>query len=563
MTWNGYKAGVAIAAGLSVTGVLWWQAPGPRQLKGEDVAELQAGALERCLVPEESETPLDGITNRVGFYLLWEDIYDKVLVPVRAAALEGVKGTGRMLWLAPQWPEPVEGDTIYACDAGQRVTESYYTETADGWKVTQRLWGSTAVTNVTERVATLGTRHGMAGYRHEPVHPEWYGELLTNCPAAWALWEISQTGRTPEWGLPNAWNRFGIGFAWEHGNWWEQAGLGTNAYAYWCENFASNATVNAAVTGQARTLALVNLEQARCVMTNMARSVYFSRLPVYGTNAGDKVEYRAFTDGISQSGAGPYDLAARMAEALGDWGNYVVTTNGGYGDPLEAWVQLKGTRENGENPTAYDGTEVYGDMTWGHAVNCTVGWPSRWAYAAGYVKAVTVYRLVGPAQVTAAESMPGLMAYASWALTGFEPDTVQPGACNGIMLGMCSDVANFSRAGVTGETLAQSMAGDTVDYDETAAGGIYEHQAQIGEFRLEPLVERVADPVEPPVFELGSAAGPGYAYGLAHLHGNRAEWAHRVYGYTYAEEHRGFEARVRTYGFVTVVEWGWGSSLVD
>lgn len=219
-TWNRYAAGVLVAAGIAITGTMFWERDAA--LRGEDVAALNAEIARRAMWyrltgDQHPSNTWDDADVKIGAALAWRALYGEPqgAVPYGDGAWHGMDGARKMalcesgpLWLDAAAPRPADGDVIADCNAyyelaGTSTGSGYY-----GGTYEKEMWRLTA-TNHVDKLATAAGRSGN--------NKTWPGLAATNAP------------------LCRAW--YGVDGAGAAGDWWEVIGNGETNCAYACEQW--------------------------------------------------------------------------------------------------------------------------------------------------------------------------------------------------------------------------------------------------------------------------------------------------------------------------------------
>lgn len=205
-----------IAAGIAVTGTLWFDRSGA-DVRGEDYAELLAAATERGLAYHTGTNAYAFASNALPSAVRWSDLYGKVMDAGRAMA---TNNGGPVLWLDASGELPEDGDYLVTGQQSWHVAStSLVPYTASGGNTatqTVYVWEpGAAVTNAADMLAAAGTL--------VPADGIWY-------------WPGMETNRLPFAALcAGVSSNASLGIAWEHGNWWTRIGNGTNVYRYTAE----------------------------------------------------------------------------------------------------------------------------------------------------------------------------------------------------------------------------------------------------------------------------------------------------------------------------------------
>lgn len=241
-TFNRYAAGVLIASGIAVTGVLFWQRD-TSALHGEDAAALNAAIYTRMMWHTNIGTNHPhGATNtfgdvRIGYGPKWANLYGdpdsgdpSVYRSGYSAAWHGMCGARGMaltenegfwyngahwdcpsVWLDASAPWPADGDVIADCEVTWTLTaatNSY--ECGESETYTVETWTMTASNHV-DLLPCAATRSGSK--------PAWPKMPPTNAP----VWRIAGfAGAGAETGAKE---------------WWDAIGNGTTNYKYACEQW--------------------------------------------------------------------------------------------------------------------------------------------------------------------------------------------------------------------------------------------------------------------------------------------------------------------------------------
>lgn len=217
-TWNRYAAGVLVAAGIAITGTMFWERGAA--LRGEDVAALNAEIARRAMWyrltgDQHPSNTWDDADVKIGAALAWRALYGEPqgAVPYGDGAWHGMDGARKMalcesgpLWLDAAAPRPADGDVIADCNAyyelaGTSTGSGYY-----GGTYEKEMWRLTA-TNHVDKLATAAGRSGN--------NKTWPRVASSNAP------------------LSRRW--FGVTNALSEHDWWETIGNGTTNYIFACE----------------------------------------------------------------------------------------------------------------------------------------------------------------------------------------------------------------------------------------------------------------------------------------------------------------------------------------
>lgn len=220
--WKTYGAGVVVSAGVMLTGVLWLDRPSP-YIAAEDLVELTAAVNERITVAYWTGTNNPSFSsNVITSFVEWKGLYDDVLVRARAMATNTPADIPAILWLDASVPAPQDGDTIAYSDAGwtlQSITTIELDEMVPG-QPPQLIYNyaQTTLSNSYDAIPTTATRTGENAAK-------FYWPLMN--PVCFPLGSLvfpytTSTNLTAEW---------------DHGNWWDRIGNGTNVYKYGCEKW--------------------------------------------------------------------------------------------------------------------------------------------------------------------------------------------------------------------------------------------------------------------------------------------------------------------------------------
>lgn len=112
MYFKAYGKWVSISVGVAITGALWFARPW-RGYRAEDVAELQAGVIERELIYRLTgdECAISNSYADIGGHILWSRMYDQVLCGARNLATN--VDTHGVFWLPPGI-DIADGDNLYS-----------------------------------------------------------------------------------------------------------------------------------------------------------------------------------------------------------------------------------------------------------------------------------------------------------------------------------------------------------------------------------------------------------------------------------------------------------------
>ena len=217
-TWNRYAAGVLVAAGIAITGTMFWERDAA--LRGEDVAALNAEIARRAMWyrltgDQHPSNTWDDADVKIGAALAWRALYGEPqgAVPYGDGAWHGMDGARKMalcesgpLWLDAAAPRPADGDVIADCNAyyelaGTSTGSGYY-----GGTYEKEMWRLTA-TNHVDKLATAAGRSGN--------NKTWPRVASSNAP------------------LSRRWH--GVTNALSEHDWWETIGNGTTNYIFACE----------------------------------------------------------------------------------------------------------------------------------------------------------------------------------------------------------------------------------------------------------------------------------------------------------------------------------------
>jgi hypothetical protein len=217
-TWNRYAAGVLVAAGIAITGTMFWERGAA--LRGEDVAALNAEIARRAMWyrltgDQHPSNTWDDADVKIGAALAWRALYGEPqgAVPYGDGAWHGMDGARKMalcesgpLWLDAAAPRPADGDVIADCNAyyelaGTSTESGYY-----GGTYEKEMWRLTA-TNHVDKLATAAGRSGN--------NKTWPRVASSNAP------------------LSRRWH--GVTNALSEHDWWETIGNGTTNYIFACE----------------------------------------------------------------------------------------------------------------------------------------------------------------------------------------------------------------------------------------------------------------------------------------------------------------------------------------
>jgi hypothetical protein len=218
VTWQRYAAGVLVAAGIAITGTMFWERDAA--LRGEDVAALNAEIARRAMWyrltgDQHPSNTWDDADVKIGAALAWRALYGEPqgAVPYGDGAWHGMDGARKMalcesgpLWLDAAAPRPADGDVIADCNAyyelaGTSTGSGYY-----GGTYEKEMWRLTA-TNHVDKLATAAGRSGN--------NKTWPRVASSNAP------------------LSRRWH--GVTNALSEHDWWETIGNGTTNYIFACE----------------------------------------------------------------------------------------------------------------------------------------------------------------------------------------------------------------------------------------------------------------------------------------------------------------------------------------
>jgi hypothetical protein len=229
-TWNRYAAGVLVAAGIAITGTMFWERGAA--LRGEDVAEMNAEIHKRTmwsrLTGDQTPTNLPWQSQlcdiEIGHGLAWKALYGNAVgsgpYPVNtsirpfhwwygmngARALALLDAAGAPLWLDASKPAPADGDVIADCNSFFYMHSAQEKTNVCGNTYTEEYWKLTASNHV-DKLATAAGRSGN--------NKTWPRVASSNAP------------------LSRRW--FGVTNALSEHDWWETIGNGTTNYIFACE----------------------------------------------------------------------------------------------------------------------------------------------------------------------------------------------------------------------------------------------------------------------------------------------------------------------------------------
>jgi len=204
-----YALGVFIACGVYVTGVLWPDRPG-KTIHAEDAAYLVAGVAERQIMALNQAS-----SNTVMPYASWDLMYGKILCQGRNM----LTNNAPILWLDKSITPITDGN--YLCGQNQTwiSTSTNYYHFSNGINQTVIQWQlSTPTNNAFDILPVTATRVPTAGLTYMPLGTNYVSS--NNYPISPICYGIQATN---------------LSTAWEHGNIWTRAGLGTNVYKLGCE----------------------------------------------------------------------------------------------------------------------------------------------------------------------------------------------------------------------------------------------------------------------------------------------------------------------------------------
>lgn len=234
-TWNRYAAGVLVAAGIAITGTMFWERDAA--LRGEDVAEMNAEIHKRTMwsrmTGDQTPTNLPWQSQlgdiKVGHGLFWKALYGEALgvepYPVftpsqwayqwwwygmngaRALALQDAAGAP--LWLDAGKPAPEDGDVIADCDSFFYLHSTREKTNHCGGVYTEESWRVTA----SNHIDTLGTVAGRSGNNEA-----WPGVAPTNAPICKRWYGVETKSDNEQ-------------------DWWQTIGNGSTNYLFDCEVF--------------------------------------------------------------------------------------------------------------------------------------------------------------------------------------------------------------------------------------------------------------------------------------------------------------------------------------
>ena len=232
-TWNRYAAGVLVAAGIAITGTMFWERDAA--LRGEDVAALNAEIHKRTMwsrmTGDQTPTNLPWQSQlwdiKVGHGLAWKALYGEALgvepYPVftpsqwayqwygmngaRALALQDAAGAP--LWLDASKPAPADGDVIADCNSFFYMHSAQEKTNHCGGVYTEEYWKLTASNHV-DKLATAAGRSGN--------NKTWPGVAPTNAPICKRWYGVETKSDNEQ-------------------DWWQTIGNGSTNYLFDCEVF--------------------------------------------------------------------------------------------------------------------------------------------------------------------------------------------------------------------------------------------------------------------------------------------------------------------------------------
>ncbi len=234
-TWNRYAAGVLVAAGIAITGTMFWERDAA--LRGEDVAALNAEIHKRTMwsrmTGDQTPTNLPWQSQlgdiKVGHGLAWKALYGEALgvepYPVftpsqwayqwwwygmngaRALALQDAAGAP--LWLDAGKPAPADGDVIADCNSFFYLHSAQEKTNVCGNTYTEEYWKLTASNHV-DKLATAAGRSGN--------NKTWPGVAPTNAPICKRWYGVETKSDNEQ-------------------DWWQTIGNGSTNYLFDCEVF--------------------------------------------------------------------------------------------------------------------------------------------------------------------------------------------------------------------------------------------------------------------------------------------------------------------------------------
>lgn len=337
MTMRRYAAGVAISAGLFVTGVVWWQRQNPRDA-GEDIAAIKADVWERTValgsLGETNGLEIVFSQMRQDLYAIlnpdasaWMAFSNDVSAVRERADLEqiaqtlkwhflkrGVNDFGGPYWTtnAPDWET---GDTILSVVFGDWVSA---TSTVSGVTFTE--WRSGPPTNASPTYTTQATRrineaYGTQLWQADADHDQSAGLLSTyHFPECFGL--LASQGydagySAAPWGILDNYEPYAGA-----GNWWTWRGFGTNVYIWpQLETNALGGTGDEAVGYLGHVIRTNHLNRFRTVLGDMRTAILTGD---YGPFQGNAWAYEAVTryEALCHTNAGETADAAAFVDAL-------------------------------------------------------------------------------------------------------------------------------------------------------------------------------------------------------------------------------------------------------
>ena len=371
VTWQRYAAGVLIAAGVAVTGTMFWERGAA--LRGEDVAALNAEIARRAMWyrltgEQHPSNTWDGADVKTGAALAWRALYGEPqgAVPYGGGAWHGMDGARMMalcesgpLWLDAAAPRPADGDVIADCNAYYELASTSTGSGYYGGTYEKETWRLTA----TNHADVLRSAAGRSG-----ANAAWPGLAATNAP------------------LCRAW--YGVDGAGAAGDWWGVIGNGETNYKYACEAWpTSSKNWPPLVTGRAT--AKKNLAQAYNVVTNLTRAAAFlawdsaaaSNIVRWSGSAHTGAVYAAGAPDLAGEAGGMF-AAAVAAAASNETGLAQWVCRGS----ASGWYEGDGF---GRHDWSADG-----DAEWYEVRGASLPWPCAAAFASGLVARVEIFAVL-------------------------------------------------------------------------------------------------------------------------------------------------------------------------
>ncbi len=250
MTWRPYAAGVAISAGVFVTGVLWWERANPH-IAAEDVAAIAADVYRLGMVVSYEGGPPSNRVSTTRSRQVLVDVADDLFDVAFST-------TGRPLWLRDEcdWDT---GDNIMSTTYAPWVMSS-----SNGGDQALMVWTKGAITNIEPLFVTLSTRHVETNNGVQMF----YGAPSHHYPGVTSL---AFDYITPTWddGWLAGYRPYG-----DCGNWWTANGFGTNVYVY---PYLTRAGTSGTTT-PVYTISTNALNGLRLIMSNMHTAVLLSSM---------------------------------------------------------------------------------------------------------------------------------------------------------------------------------------------------------------------------------------------------------------------------------------------